>query len=283
VAAAVDCEGVLISVTNRVDAAFLEHCPKLRVVSNIGVGYDHIDIAACTARSVLVTNTPGVVDGATADLTWALILAACRRVAEADAYVRAGAWGKQPNSLFGQEVGGATLGIIGLGRIGQAVARRASGFDMRLLYHQTQRAAPEVEAACKATFVTREELLHRADIVTLHVPYGPQTHHLIGAGDLNRMKRTAVLVNTSRGGVVDDAALVAALQAGTIAAAGLDVYENEPHLHPGFAALTNVVLAPHIGSATMATRAKMMRLAVANLLTALMGAAVPHAVNTMVR
>jgi len=282
-AGAADCEGVLISVTNRVDGAFLARCPKLRVVSNIAVGYDNIDVAACTARSVLVTNTPGVLDGATADLTWALILAACRRVAEADDYVRAGEWGRSPNPFLGQEVNGATLGIIGLGRIGQAVARRASGFDMPVIYHQPERAAAAIEAACRAAYVTRDELLQRADIVTLHVAYGPPTHHYLGARELKLMKRTAVLVNASRGGVVDDAALVAALQDGVIGAAGIDVFENEPHLHAGFAALKNVVLTPHIGSATMATRAKMVGLAIANLIAALTGAAVPNPVNPEAR
>ena len=282
-AAASDCDGILISVNNRVDEAFLARCPRLRVVSNIAVGYDNIDIAACTARSVLVTNTPGVLDGATADLTWALILAACRRVTEADDYVRAGVWGKNPNPFLGQEVNGATLGIIGLGRIGQAVARRASGFDMPVIYHQPERAEAAVEAACKAEYVTRDELLQRADIVTLHVAYGPSTHHYIGASELQLMKRTSVLVNASRGGVVDDAALVAALRDGAIAGAGLDVFENEPQLNAGFAALKNVVLTPHIGSATMATRAKMVRLAMMNLIAALTGATVPSPVNPEAR
>jgi lactate dehydrogenase-like 2-hydroxyacid dehydrogenase len=220
-----------------------------------------------------------VVDGATADLTWALILAACRRVVEADGYVRAGEWAKSPQPFLGQQVHGATLGVLGFGRIGQAVARRAAGFDMTVLYHQPRRAAPEVESACKASFVGRDELLQRADILTLHMPYGPDTHHAIGAREIGLMKPMAVLVNAARGGIVDDAALIEALGRGAIAAAGLDVFENEPRLDAGYASLRNVVLTPHIGSATMATRVKMVQLAIGNLVAALTGGVVPAPVN----
>jgi len=277
--AAVDCEGLLVSVGSRIDEPLLARCPRLRVVSNVAVGYDNIDLAACTGRSILVTNTPGVLDAATADLAWALLLAACRRVVEADAYVRAGEWGARAEPFLGCDVSGATLGIVGLGRIGQAVARRAAGFGMPVLYSQRRPAPAAVEADCRATWVDLDELLQRSDIVSLHVPYGPATHHLIGARELGRMKRTAVLVNAARGGIVDDAALLDALRSGRIAAAGLDVFENEPQLQPGFERLRNVVLTPHIGSATAATRQGMVRLAIANLVAALTGAPVPAPVN----
>jgi gluconate 2-dehydrogenase len=278
-AAASGCVGLLVAPGNSVDAAFLDRCPGLKVVSNVAVGYDHIDVAACTARKVLVTNTPGVLDGATADLTWALMLAACRRVAEADAYVRAGEWGRTANPFLGVEVNGATLGIVGLGRIGQAVARRARGFDMKVVYFQAERARQEVEGACNASFVGLPELLSGSDIVSLHIPYSASTHHFIGAQALAQMKPSAVLVNAARGGVVDDAALIAALQSGKLAAAGLDVFEGEPKLNPAFATLKNVVLTPHIGSATMATRVKMMRTAITNLVSALATQRAPHPVN----
>ena len=281
-AAAAECHGALITPANRVDAALLARCPRLRVVSNIGVGYDHVDVAACTARSVLVTNTPGVVDGATADLTWALILAACRRVVEADAYVRAGEWPTNPQPFLGQQVHGATLGILGFGRIGQAVARRAAGFDMTVLYHQPRRVAPDLESACRASFVGRDELLQRCR--------HPDAAHAVWTRHAPRDRRTRDRVDETHGRPRQRSAwrhrrrcdMIAALGRGAIAAAGLDVFENEPRLDAGYASLRNVVLTPHIGSATMATRVKMVQLAIGNLVAALTGGAVPAPVNPAV-
>ncbi|WP_333840389.1 2-hydroxyacid dehydrogenase [Pelomicrobium sp.] len=275
-----DKDGVMTSIVDRIDAALLDRAPRLKVVANIAVGYNNIDVAECTRRGILVTNTPGVLDEATADFTWALILGAARRLTEAEAYLRGGQWKRwELKQLLGADVHGATLGIIGMGRIGQAVARRALGFDMQVLYWNRHRVAPEVERRCNATFVSKEELLARSDFVTLHCPYTPETHHLIGASELRKMKRTAILINAARGGVVDDAALVAALRDGTIAAAGLDVYENEPNLHPEFLRLKNVVLAPHIASATHSTRLNMAKKAALNLVAALTRGDPPDLVN----
>ena len=275
-----DKEGVLTSIVDKVDAALLDHAPKLKAVCNIAVGYNNIDVAECTKRGILVTNTPGVLDDATADFTWALILGAARRLTEAEAYLRHGEWKRwELKQLLGADVHGATLGIVGMGRIGQAVARRAAGFDMKVLYWNRKRVAPEIESRCNATLVTKEELLEQSDFVTLHCPYSAETHHLIGAAELKRMKPSAILINAARGGVVDDAALVAALKDGTIAAAGLDVYEGEPKLHPGFLELRNVVLAPHIASSTRTTRYNMAKKAADNLVAALTVGNPPNLVN----
>ncbi|HZZ91632.1 MAG TPA: D-glycerate dehydrogenase [Usitatibacter sp.] len=271
----------MTTVMDRFDAALLERCPKLQVISNIAVGYNNIDVAACTARGVRVTNTPGVLDDTTADLTWALLMAAARRIAEADAYVRAGDWkiafGVQ--SFLGQDIHHATLGIIGMGRIGQAVARRAAGFDMRILYNNRSRLPEDEERRLGATRVERDELLREADFVVVMAPYSPATHHLVGARELALMKPTAVLVNSARGGVVDDAALVDALREKRIAAAGLDVFEGEPGLNPGYLQLRNVVMTPHIGSASRATRRVMCDTAAANLTAVLEGRTPPNPVN----
>ncbi len=275
-----DKDGVMTSIADRIDAALLDKAPRLKAVANIAVGYNNIDVAECTRRRILVTNTPGVLDEATADFTWALILGAARRLTEAEAYLRGGQWRRwELKQLLGADVHGATLGIIGMGRIGQAVARRALGFDMPVLYWNRHRVAPEIERRLNATFVSKEELLARSDFVTLHCPYTPETHHLIGAAELKQMKRTAILVNAARGGVVDDAALVEALKDGTIAAAGLDVYENEPNIHPEFLRLKNVVLAPHIASATRSTRLNMAKKAAENLVAALTRGDPPDLVN----
>jgi lactate dehydrogenase-like 2-hydroxyacid dehydrogenase len=272
--------GVMTSIVDRVDAALLDRAPGLKAVCNIAVGYNNIDVAECTKRGILVTNTPGVLDDATADFTWALLLATARRLTEAEAYLRNGEWQRwELKQLLGADVHGATLGIVGMGRIGQAVARRAAGFDMKVLYWNRKRVAPEIESRCNATLVTKEELLAQSDFVTLHCPYSPETHHLIGAAELKRMKRSAILINAARGGVVDDAALVAALKDGAIAAAGLDVYEGEPRLNPGFLALKNVVLAPHIASSTRTTRFNMARKAADNLVAALTTGDPPNLVN----
>ena len=275
-----DKDGVLCSLTDRIDAALIAACPRLKAVANIAVGYNNIDVAACTARGVMATNTPGVLDDSTADLAWALMLATARRITEVESYIRAGEWtGWRLKQWLGVDVHHATLGIIGMGRIGQAIARRAAGFDMKVIYSNRKRVAPEIERRLNAEYASTDELLARADFVVLQVPYSAETHHLIGAAELEKMKSTAILINSTRGGVVDDAALVAALKQGTIRGAGLDVFENEPRLNPGFLALKNVVLAPHIGSSTEATRRAMAMTAARNLVAALTGVVPPNLLN----
>ncbi|MGZ5584977.1 MAG: 2-hydroxyacid dehydrogenase, partial [Usitatibacter sp.] len=248
---------------------------------NIAVGYNNVDVPACTKRGIRVTNTPGVLDNTTADLAWSLLMAAARSIAEGDAYVRSGDWkiafGVQ--YFLGQDVHHATLGIIGMGRIGQAIARRASGFDMRVLYHNRSRLPEADEKRLNATRVERDELLAQSDFVVVMAPYSPATHHLIGASEIAKMKPTAILVNSARGGIVDDAALVEALKAKRIAGAGLDVFEGEPNVHPGFLGLRNVVMTPHIGSASRATRIIMCNTAAANLAAVLEGRDPPNPVN----
>jgi glyoxylate/hydroxypyruvate/2-ketogluconate reductase len=265
-----DKDGALITLTERIDAALLARCPKLRAVCNIAVGFNNIDLKACQARGVMATNTPGVLDDSTADFTWALILATARRVTEAERYLRAGQWsGWKLKQFLGTDVHHATLGILGMGRVGQAVARRARGFDMTVLYHNSRRLSAEVEKSCHAAYVDMDELLARADILTVHTPYSPATHHILGAAQFAKMKPGAILINAARGGVVDDAALIEALRRGPLAAAGLDVFENEPALHPDFLKLSNVVLTPHIASSSEATRRRMAMLAAENLVAAL--------------
>ena len=280
VQALADKDGALTTLSERVDATLLAQCPKLKAVCNIAVGFNNIDLKACTERGVMATNTPGVLDASTADFTWALILATARRVTEAEAWLRSGQWtGWKLKQFLGTDVHHATLGILGMGRIGQAVARRARGFDMTVLYHNTRRLSAEVEKSCHAAYVSRDELLARADILTLHLPYSPATHHIIGAQELARMKSSAILINAARGGVVDDAALVEALQRGTLAAAGLDVFENEPTLNAEFLKLKNVVLTPHIASSTEATRRQMALTAAENLVAALTTGQPPNLLN----
>jgi len=275
-----DKAGALTTLTDRIDAALLARAPNLKAVCNIAVGYNNFDLPALSARGVMATNTPGVLDASTADFTWALILATARRVTEAEAWLRAGEWkGWALKQFLGVDVHGATLGVVGMGRIGQAVARRALGFDMPVVYYNRQRLSPEVERACNATYASLDDVLTRADILTLHVPYSPATHHLIGAEQLAQMKPTAILINAARGGVVDDAALVAALRERRIAAAGLDVYENEPKLNPEFLRFKNVVLMPHIASSTERTRRKMARMAADNLVAALTTGRPPNLLN----
>jgi len=273
--------GAMATVMDRFDDELLARCPELKVVSNIAVGYNNIDVPAATARGIRVTNTPGVLDDTTADLTWALLMAAARRIAEGDAYVRAGDWkiafGVQ--YFLGQDIHHATLGIIGMGRIGQAIARRASGFDMRVLYNNRSRLPEADEKRLGATRVERDQLLAQSDFVVVMAPYSPATHHLIGAAEIARMKPTAILVNSARGGVVDDAALVRALKDGRIAGAGLDVFEGEPRLDPGYRGLRNVVMTPHIGSASRATRLVMCNTAAANMTAVLEGRDPPNPVN----
>jgi glyoxylate/hydroxypyruvate/2-ketogluconate reductase len=275
-----DKSGVMTTLVDRVDADLLSGCPKLKAVCNIAVGFNNIDLAACSRAGVMVTNTPGVLDDSTADFTWALILATARRVVEADVHLRAGQWkGWYLKQFLGTDVHHATLGILGMGRIGRKVARRASGFDMTVLYHNTRRVDPEVERACNALFVSKDELLARADILTLHVPYAPSTHHLIGRLELALMRPGAMIINATRGGVVDDAALVEALASGRLGGAGLDVFENEPALNPALIAFKNVVLTPHIASSSAATRHAMAELAARNLVAALTTGKPPNLLN----
>jgi glyoxylate reductase len=276
------CDGVLTLLTDRVDDAFLDAAgPGLRVVSNYAVGYDNVDVPACTGRGIPVGNTPGVLTETTADLAWALLMAAGRRVAEGDRYVRAGRWRTWgPQLLLGSDVHGATLGIVGLGRIGQAVARRAAGFGMTVLYWSRSRAEPGIEREFGATFIELDELLARSDFVTLHVSLNDETRHLIDAAALARMKPSAVLVNTARGPVVDQAALAEALRDRTIAAAGLDVTDPEPIASDDpLLQLENCLVVPHIASASYATRGKMAEMAAANLLAGLRGERLPNPVN----
>jgi glyoxylate reductase len=276
------CDGVLTLLTDRVDDEFLDAAgPQLKVVSNYAVGFDNVDVPACTARRIPVGNTPGVLTDTTADLAWALLMAAARRVAEGDRYVRAGKWKTWgPLLLLGTDVHGSTLGIVGFGRIGQAVARRAQGFGMTILYHDVQRADASVESDHGATFVTLDELLERSDAVSLHVNLTDETRGLISTDALRRMKSSAVLVNTSRGPVVDQRALHEALRDGEIAAAALDVTDPEP-IAPDdpLLSLENCLVVPHIASASLATRAKMAEMAAANLLAGLRGERLPTPVN----
>ena len=273
--------GALATVMDRFDEAVLARAQDLKVISNIAVGYNNIDVPACTRRGIKVTNTPGVLDDTTADLTWSVLMATARRIAEADAWVRRGDWkvAFSIHSFLGADIHHATLGIIGMGRIGQAIARRASGFDMRVLYNNRSRLAEADEKRINATWVEKDAVLAESDFLVVMVPYSPATHHFIGAAELAKMKPTAILVNSARGGVVDDAALVAALKAKRIAGAGLDVFEGEPKLHADYLSLPNVVLTPHIGSASRATRLKMCMLACDNLEAVLQGKAPKNPVN----
>lgn len=276
-----DKHGAMTTVTDRIDEAVIAHCPHLQVIANIAVGYNNIDVAAATRRGIRVTNTPGVLDDTTADLTWAVLMAAARRVAEGDAHVRAGEWrvAFSMQEFLGIDVHHATLGILGMGRIGRAIARRAAGFDMRILYNNRSPLPEAEERRLGATWADLDQLLSEADFVVAMVPYSPATHHMIGAAEIAKMKPTAILVNTARGGVVDDAALVEALRAKRIAGAGIDVFEGEPRVHPGYLGLRNAVLTPHIGSASGATRRRMCVTAEANLTAVLEGREPPNPVN----
>jgi gluconate 2-dehydrogenase len=275
-----DKNGVMCCLTDRVDATLLAGSPQLKVVANIAVGYNNIDLAACTARAIMATNTPGVLNDSTADLAWTLMLGAARRLTELERRVRNGEWTSwRLKQWLGVDVHHATLGIFGMGRIGQAIAKRAAGFDMKVIYHNRTRIASDLEKRLDATYVTKDELLRQSDFVVLQVPYSAETHHMIGAAELKQMKPSAIVINSTRGGVVDDAALIAALKDGTIRAAGLDVFENEPRLNPGFLDLDNVVLAPHVGSSTEATRRAMAMTAAKNLVAALAGAPPPNLLN----
>jgi gluconate 2-dehydrogenase len=263
--------GVFVTGTQAVDAALLSACPQLRAVCSMAVGYNNIDVPACTARGVLVSNAPDVLTETTADFGFALMMAAARRIAESEHFLRRGEWTKWSVDLFaGADVHGATLGILGMGRIGQAIARRgARGFAMPVVYHNRSRLAAAVETELGARYLSKEDLLAACDHLVIVVPYSAESHHLVGAAELRRMKPGATLTNIARGGIVDDAALARALREGTIAAAGLDVFEGEPAVHPDLLALPNVVLTPHIASASLPTRRAMAHLAADNLIGAL--------------
>ena len=271
-------DAALIAGGERVDAPLLAGCPRLKIVANVAVGYNNFDLDACTAAGVLATNTPDVLNEAVADHAWALLLAAARRVGESERWLRAGQWKRWTfDGFLGAQLTGSTLGILGMGRIGRSIARRATGFAMRVIYHN--RSPLSAELAAGAEYVDKATLLAQSDSLIVVVPYSPEVHHTIGAAELAQMKKTAVLVNVARGGVVDDAALIKALREGRIAAAGLDVFEGEPKLHEGFLRLENAVLTPHIASATADTRDAMAQLAIRNVVEALAGRRPPTLLN----
>lgn len=279
-----DCEGLVTLLSDPIDEELIESLPHLRVIAQYAVGYDNIDIEAATRRGIMVTNTPGVLTETTADLTWALILAASRRIVQADKYVRNGkwkvAWG--PELMLGEDINGATLGVIGLGRIGHAVAKRAKGFNMRVVYHTRSEntRTKEIQVETGAERVSLDDLFRLSDIITIHVPLTEETHHMIGEEELKKMKRSAVLVNTSRGPIVDEHALYQSLKSGRIFAAGLDVFEEEPiSTENPLLTLSNIVLAPHIGSASTHTRTVMAEMCAENLLVALSGGRPPNIIN----
>ena len=275
-----DKEALVCLLTEKADEELLAAAPKLRIVATVSVGYDNIDVPACTRRKVVATHTPGVLDETTADFAWTLLMAIARRLVEGDAWVRTGAWpGWDLDQLLGGDVWGKTLGIIGFGRIGRGVARRAQGFRMRVLYHDAARAPREVESEFHAEFVERDRLLAESDFVTLHVPLLPETRHLISQEAFEKMKRTAYLINTSRGPVVDEAALARALEQRKIAGAALDVYEREPEVHPALLTRKDVILAPHIASATVETRTNMAVMAARNAVALFQGRRPSNALN----
>ena len=273
--------GVLTTGSERIDAALLAACPRLRVVCNIAVGFNNFDVPAMTAAGVLATNTPDVLTETTADFGFALLLATARRLTESEHFLRAGRWNRWSLDMFaGAEVHGSTLGILGMGRIGQAIARRAAhGFGMTVLYHNRSRLSADIEADLGARYLSKTELLQQADHLMLVLPYSAESHHAIGAAELAQMKPGATLVNIARGGVVDDAALAAALRERRIAAAGLDVFEGEPRVHPDLLTVPNVVLTPHIASATLKTRRAMADLAADNLVAYLTTGRAPTPLN----
>jgi glyoxylate reductase len=273
-------QGLVCMISEAVDEELLASCPVLKVASNVAVGFNNIDVAAATRHGVVVTNTPDVLTETTADFAWTLLMAISRRVVEADRYVREGKFDQWKNMLLlGGDIHGKTLGIVGFGRIGRAMAKRAQGFGMRVLYQDAVPADPAIERELRASRTDIATLLKESDFVTLHTPLLPETRHLINAQSLKTMKKTAYLINASRGPVVDEAALAQALKEGWIAGAGIDVFEDEPKIHPGLMGLTNTVLAPHIGSASWETRLQMANLAVDNCLAVLEGRTPPTPVN----
>ena len=281
--AAEGCVGIVSQLMDPIRETVLS-TPGLKIVSNVAVGFDNIDIPAATAHKVMVTNTPGVLDDATADFAFTLIMATARRIVEADSFTRQGKFrGWAIDMMLGADVHGATLGLIGVGRIGRGVAHRARGFNMRVLYYDPQPLPPDAERDLNASRVNLDRLLAESDFVSVHVPLTQETHHLLSTPQFGQMKKTAILINTSRGPVVDEAALVGALNAKKIAGAGLDVYEREPAVHPGLLSMPNVVLAPHIASATVRTRSEMSAMAARNVATAVRGGRPPNLLNPEVK
>lgn len=281
--AAEGCIGIVSQLMDPIRETVLS-TPGLKIVSNVAVGYDNIDVAAATAHRVMVTNTPGVLDDSTADFAFTLLMAAARRVVEGDNFTRAGKYrGWAIDMLLGTDIFGATLGIVGIGRIGRGVAHRAKGFNMRILYYDPHPLPPDAEDQLGATRVDLGRLLAESDFVSVHTPLTKDTLHLLSTAQFNQMKRNAILINTSRGPVVDEAALVEALAARKFAGAALDVYEREPAVHPGLLAMPNVVLAPHIASATVRTRSEMSAMAARNMVTAVRGLKPPNLLNPEVK
>ena len=275
-----DKDALICLLTEKVNDELLDRAPKLRIAATVSVGYDNIDVPACTRRKIVATNTPGVLDDSTADFAFALLMAIARRVVEGDAWMRSGTWpGWNLDQLCGGDVFGKTLGILGFGRIGRAMAKRARGFDMRILYSDARRADAEAEREFHAQYVERDRLLAESDFVSVHVPLLPETRRLINAETLAKMKRGSYLINTSRGPVVDEGALAAALDAKQIAGAALDVFENEPQAHPALLTRKDVILTPHIASASVETRTKMAVMAVENVIALFDGPRPPNALN----
>lgn len=275
-----DKDGLICLLTEKVDEELLVKAPRLKLAATVSVGFDNIDVAACSRRGVVATNTPGVLDETTADFAWVLLLAVARRLLEGVEIVETGSWrGWDLDQLCGADIWGKTLGVVGMGRIGRAVARRAQGFRMKVLYTSTKRAAREVEREVGTEYAELDRLLAESDFVTLHVPLLPATRHLISTPQLARMKPSAFLINTSRGPVVDEEALVCALDAGEIAGVGLDVYEHEPKVHPGLLGRKNAVLAPHIASSSLETRTRMAMIAAENALALFSGRRPANALN----
>ena len=274
-------DALLPILTETIDAEVMDAAgPQLKIIANYAVGYNNIEVAAATERGIPVTNTPGVLTETTADLAWALILGAARRIGEGERYLRAGKWESwAPLLLLGDDVHGKTLGIFGLGRIGTAVARRAKGFNMRILYHSPTRKDPRLEEELGATFVDMPTLLAESDILTLHCPFSDETRHAFSSEEFSAMKPSAIFINTTRGPVVDETALALALHAGDIGAAGLDVFEDEPEIHPELLKCDNALLIPHLGSATKETRAKMAEIAATNIIARLNGETPSNCVN----
>jgi glyoxylate reductase len=278
-----DKDGLLCLLTDAIDGGIMDRSPRLRIISNYAVGYNNIDVNAATERGIIVTNTPGVLTETSADFAFALLMAIARRLPESERLARAGkfkGWG--PMFMLGEDIHGKTLGIVGMGRIGKVVARRASGFDMRVIYHSAHRLSSEEEASLRAEFVQFEDLLSGSDFISIHVPLSEQTRHLFGEKELRAMKSDSYLINTSRGPVVDEKALVKALEDGVIRGAALDVYENEPEIEPGLLRLENVIVAPHVASATVETRTKMAVMAAENLIAAMEGRVPQYIVNNEV-
>ncbi len=278
-----DCDGAFTTGGDRIDAEVFAACPKLKIVANMAVGYNNFDIPAFNAAHVQATNTPDVLTETTADFGFALMMATARRITESEHFLRAGKWNKWGFDMFaGSDIHGATLGILGMGRIGQGIARRGShGFGMKVIYHNRSKLNAATEENCRASYVTKEKLLKTADHLVLVLPYSPENHHTIGAKELAQMKPTATLVNIARGGIVDDAALAVALKNKTISAAGIDVFEGEPSVHPDLLTVPNVVLTPHIASSSVPTRMAMANLAADNLIDFFAGREVRTPINTL--